>query len=117
MRGATERTREEARGIYTAWYRIDGCEVLYAVTSAGERLKKIIVLRPGVSEERAIRWLEDMLDRVDPPRPALTLVKDEPRRSLTPEEIDALYRDADRIRHMLWRRRRAAARGQLRRFD
>lgn len=102
------------RGVFKAWYRIDGHEVLYAVKANGDRLEKIVVLRPGVSEARAYTWLGQVLDRVDPPapppppRPRLQLVPDEaPKpKQLTVEQIDALYRDADPIRRLLWQRKK-----------
>lgn len=93
------------RGVYKACYRMDGCEVLYAITSAGERLRKIVLLRPGVSETRAYLWLNDVLNRVDPPRPPLRLVPDQ-RGQLSLEDREKLYRDADPVRAMLWRRNR-----------
>ena len=100
------------RGVYRAPYSIDGFPVLYAVTSQGERLKKIIVLRAGVSEERAVAWFEELLDRVDPPRPALRL---EPRSALPKqisiEEIEKLYRDADPVARLLWARKKAKMMG------
>ena len=102
------------RGVYRAPYRIDGCPVLYAVTSAGERLKKIVVLRPGVSEERAVRWFEEILDRVDP-RPQLRLVPDQPPSALPKqiplEEIEKIYRDADPIARLFWARKKARMMG------
>ncbi|NUO62682.1 MAG: hypothetical protein HOQ34_03825 [Gemmatimonadaceae bacterium] len=103
----------EARGVYVADWTMDGHRVLYAVTSAGERLKKLIVLRPGVSEERAVRWFEEVLDRVDPPRPVLRLVPPSPPpRQIPVERIDALYRDASPVAAELWRRKRARLLGK-----
>ena len=105
---------ELPRGVYRAPYRIDGCPVLYAVTSAGERFKKIIVLREGVSEERAVRWFEELLDRVDP-RPQLQLVTDKPASAIPKqiplEEIEALYRDADPVARLLWALKKARMMG------
>lgn len=100
--------RQLRRGVYSAPYQIDGCEVLYGVTSAGQRTKKIIVLRPGVAKARAVRWFEELLDRIDPPRPPLKLVTaPPPLKQLTVEQLDALYRDANPVNALLWKRKRA----------
>ena len=108
------------RGVYKAWWRIDGHEVLYAVTSSGERVKRIIVLRAGVSEARAIAWFEEILDRIDPPRPRLELVTPahvppqapaHAPKQITLEQLDALYRDASPFSAALWRRKRDRYRG------
>lgn len=114
MSGVRER---QGRGVYRAWFTMDGHPVFYAVTSAGEILKRCVVLRPGLDKDDQLMRLHALLDRVDPPRPRLALVKGEPRRQITVEQIDELYRNADRISLMLWRRKRAAMRGQLRRFQ
>ncbi|NUO65332.1 MAG: hypothetical protein HOQ12_01840 [Gemmatimonadaceae bacterium] len=100
------------RGVYRAPYQMNGCGVLFAVTSRGERLQKIVVLRPGVSEARAMRWLEEVLDRVDPPRPPLRLLPPTPPpRQIPVERIDALYRDASPVAAALWKRKRDRYRG------
>jgi hypothetical protein len=73
MRGSTAMQLEE-RGVYKAAHRYhDGNEYLYAIRRDGTRLKKIIVLLPGVSEPRAVAWLEQLLDREDPPGPRLVV--------------------------------------------
>jgi hypothetical protein len=73
MRSAAAAVRDE-RGVYKAAHRYhDGNEYLYAVRRDGTRLKKIVVLLPGVSEPRAVAWLEQLLDREDPPGPRLVV--------------------------------------------
>ena len=99
------------RGIYRAPYLIDGCPVLLAVTSRGERLKRVVVLRAGVSESRATEWLETVLDRLDPPRPALRLVSAPEPRRITVEQLDALYRDASPVAAALYQRKRDRLKG------
>ena len=114
-------TGRQGRGIYLAWFSMDGYPVYYAVTADGELLRKVVVLRPGIDRDTALLRLAALLDRVDPPRPRLELVRDAATppspKQITLEQIDALYRDADPVARMLWRRKRASARGQLRSFQ
>ena len=65
------------RGVWLAPYLWQNTEVLIAVDSKGS-VRKHVKLRPGVDEVRLVRWMEELLDRLDPPRPPLTLVKAEP---------------------------------------
>ena len=97
------------RGVWKLPYRTpEGYEILVAITSRAKRLRQI-ALEPGTSEERVTQWLETLLERHDPPPPPLRLVKPPPQpKPLTIEQIDALYRDADPIRAMLWRRKKEA---------
>lgn len=69
-------TAEEllTRGVWLAPYLWENTEVLIAVDSRG-CVRKHVKLRPGVDEVRAVKWLEQLLDRIDPPRPKLELVK------------------------------------------
>lgn len=70
------------RGVYEELYRIAGCHVLVAIDSKGDARKRVKLL-PGISYDRAKRWLEELLERVDPivpPPPMLTLVRDLPER-------------------------------------
>ena len=97
------------RGVYRARYRVEGRSVFVVIRANGDRLKQVIA-PPGVSEPRLIEWLWDQLDRADPveqPRPALRLVTPSPKpKTLTLEQLDALYRDADPIRRLLWQRKK-----------
>lgn len=71
----------EARGVYYAPHTIDGFRVLYAVKRNGDRLPRVVVLRPMVDEAAAVAWLEQQLDKHDPgPR----LVLDRPAPPLPP---------------------------------
>jgi hypothetical protein len=54
------------RGVFRAPYRIDGCPVLIAVDSAGERRRELSV-RPGSSIVQAAAALRLELDAADPP--------------------------------------------------
>lgn len=102
---------EQARGVYLAWWQKDGCRVLYAVNSRGQFVRSVL-LRSGVSYQRAHAWLSQLLDRVDPVRPKLELVTPNPApKLLTVEQIEALYRDSDPTRRLLWQRKLAKARG------
>ena len=103
-----------ARGVYKALYLLDGYEFLFAVKSCGDIHRQVIKLRPGVSEQMAFRRLTVLLDRIDP-RPALRLVTPSPRpRQIPVEKIDELYRDANPVNAILWKRKRAALRGEQR---
>jgi hypothetical protein len=105
-----------ARGVVKALWRKDGYEVLLAITSRGDCLRSV-VLRPGVNEARAVRWLEQLLERCDPkepPRPPLYLVAPTPSApTRTQAELAAMYRDQDPIRARLAFRRRAIEAGGL----
>lgn len=99
------------RGIYRAKYTIDGYGVLFGIKSNGDRLRKIIVLRPGVPEARAANWLQQVLDRVDPlpliPPPRLRLVTDQPQsHNLTAAQLEAIYRDLSPTARLLAHRKR-----------
>jgi hypothetical protein len=79
-----------ARGIWKAPYLVDGFEVLVAIDSRSAA-RKHLKLRPGVSEERAAAWLEQLLDRIDP---VMKLELVNPSTPAAPKEIDeALYDD------------------------
>ena len=67
MGDAARRSEVLPRGVYEATYRVEGYEVLVAIDSAGNA-RKHVKLKPGVSYARAKAWLEDVLDRIDPPR-------------------------------------------------
>lgn len=72
-------TAEEilARGVWLAPYLFDGHEVLIAVDSRG-CVRKHVKLAPEINLERAVRWLEALLDRLDPVAAPLQLVKSAP---------------------------------------
>lgn len=99
-------SQQHGRGVLRARWTIDGYPVLYALKANGDRLKKIVVLREGVSEERAYRWLNELLDRLDPPRPQLHLVKPPTPRQIDVARLDALYRDASPTAALFWQRKR-----------
>lgn len=82
----------ERRGIYWAKHRIDGYPVLYAVKSNGDRLPKVVVLRPGRTALQAAAWLQAKLDLEDPPRPRLTLVTDDADLAGTAGPAPAVFR-------------------------
>jgi hypothetical protein len=71
--------RIEERGVYiSASAGPEGYHFVYAVASWGCWLKKVITLRPHISETRAVLEMEELLDRMDPPppeRPPLKLIK------------------------------------------
>lgn len=76
------------RGVYVAPYLFQGVAVLIAVDRNGD-VRKHLKLTPGVDEVRAVRWLEQLLDRIDPPRPQLQLVKSTPavaHRAIVPND-------------------------------
>lgn len=73
FRGGVEMPKEE-RGVYYARHTIDGCQVLYAVKSDGDRLPKVIVLRPMIDRAAAEDHMWRQLDRLDPVAPRLALV-------------------------------------------
>jgi hypothetical protein len=54
------------RGVYEADYLVGGHQVLVAIDSRGNA-RKHVKLTPGVSYARAKAWLEQLLDRIDPP--------------------------------------------------
>jgi hypothetical protein len=66
--------------------------VLVAIDSKGEQRKRVKLL-PEISYDHAKRWLEELLDRVDPVpvRPKLELVRDTPsqRRERRPHPAHA----------------------------
>lgn len=105
------------RGVWWLPVRAGGCRVLIIVDSRGERVKQLRVL-PETDGELLVRRAEAFLDRVDPPRPTLSLVKPEDAasrpRQLTVEQLDAIYRDADPIAAMVWQRKREKIKGLLR---
>lgn len=86
IRTATAGEQRE-RGIWWNAFPIDGYRVLVAVDSRGNERKRV-VLRPGVDPVAAARWLEDVLDRLDPVPKPLQLVRDttpsQPRRPVDP---------------------------------
>jgi hypothetical protein len=102
------------RGVYRAPFRSPaGRPILLAVTSTGIRIRSV-ALRESADEAQAIRWLEEFLDEVDPPRPKLTLVKAPPPvQQLTLEQLDAIYRDASPVARMIYARKRAKLKGML----
>lgn len=55
-----------ARGVYKAPYLVQGYEVLFAVDRNGFARKHLKITQL-MNEERATRWLEGWLSRVDPP--------------------------------------------------
>lgn len=63
------------RGVWPAGYMIDGLEVLLAIDSRGNCLRRV-KLAEGVDEEIARAWLEGIIDHYDPApkRPDLRLV-------------------------------------------
>ena len=75
-----------ARGVWEGSYLVDDCRVLVAI-DRHHRERKRVALREGVSEERAIEYLWDLLDRVDPPV-TLRLVTDAPPAAPVRREID-----------------------------
>lgn len=108
------------RGIYKAPYLKDGYEVLVAIKANHDWLQDL-VLKPGITEDRGVRWLQQKLNRLDPPAPQLFLVPAVPAassaalpartappvpRQLTVEAIDELYRDANPVARHLWFRKR-----------
>ena len=93
------------RGVYRARYTVGGRPVFFAVTSRGERYRQV-VMRRGASEDDVVAWLWGELDKADPV-PRLELVAPTKHRQIPLEELDALYRDADPIRRLLWQRRKA----------
>lgn len=104
------------RGVYKARYRVNGRAVFVVVKADGERLKSVIA-PPGASEEHLLEWLWQQLDRVDPIRPTLRLVRPAPKaRALTLEELDRLYRDANPVNALLWRRKKERAAREGRRI-
>src|SRR5690349_6646764 len=72
-------TAEEflTRGVWLAPYLFDGFEVLIAVDSRG-CVRKHVKLEPKINLDRAVRWLEALLDRLDPLPAPLLLVKTAP---------------------------------------
>lgn len=56
----------EQRGVYVAPHTIDGCPFLYAIKRNGDRLPRIVVLRPDVDRGAAVEYLTAQLDRHDP---------------------------------------------------
>lgn len=75
------------RGVFYGQGTIRGHRYLIAYTSTLERFcvggkPKVLILYPGVSHERAVRWFQQQLDRVDP-LPTLRLV-DGGARPVTP---------------------------------
>lgn len=68
-----------ARGVYKAPYLVNGFEVLFAVDRDGVARKHLKIAQI-MTEERATRWLELWLDRVDPP---LVRAAGEPETSAT----------------------------------
>lgn len=100
----------EPRGVYYYRHTIDGCRALYAVKRNGDRLRirgrvKTIVLKPGISEEHAVAWLWQMLERLDPEPPPLTLVK-----HAAPDALPGPQLIEDRIRYALRLAREAGRR-------
>lgn len=98
----------------------DGHPLWYCVGSHGRELGRAQQL-PGMSAEDVKRYLQFVLDRDDPieeppPRPDLRLVKPAPSapRTITVEELDRIYVDADPIAAMNYQRRRARLAGSLR---
>jgi hypothetical protein len=60
------------RGVWREPYTMAGHDVLIAVDRRGDVVKRV-QLREGVDEERAVAWLEELLERLDP-TPVLRLV-------------------------------------------
>lgn len=56
----------EGRGVYLAHYTIEGFPVLYAMKRNGDRLPRVVVLRPMVDRAAATAWLRAQLDQHDP---------------------------------------------------
>jgi hypothetical protein len=82
------------RGVWREPYTMAGYDVLIAVDRRGDVVKRV-QLREGVNEERAVAWLEELLERVDP-MPVLRLVDPSPapRRLHPAREVDPrLYAD------------------------
>jgi hypothetical protein len=65
------------RGVYEADYLVDGLEVLVAIDSRGNA-RKHLKLKAGVSYDHAKRWLEQLLDRIDPPTTLRLVSHEEP---------------------------------------
>lgn len=82
-----------ARGVWKAPYRFEGVEVLIAVDSQGN-VRKHVKLAAGVDVIRATAWLQQLLDRIDPPRPKLQLVTTGPTMRVAPDLADRPWEDA-----------------------
>lgn len=113
-------SRIEPRGVYRSKNLMqpqgthEGYRYLYAVTTRGHILPKVIVLKPGVDENAAARKMRDYLERED--RPYLQLVEDAPvtvPKPLTRAEREAIYIEEDPVRRMIHQRKKLAAAGQL----
>ena len=91
MRTAATAEQLLERGVWLAPTRLDGCPILVAVDSCGNERKRVKLL-PEIDEERAVRWLEQLLDRVDPPRPRLTLIREYRSRGPEPKPEPDGYR-------------------------
>lgn len=110
----------EARGVYRSKNLMqpqgssEGYPYLYAVTTRGHILPKVIVLQPKVDEKAAARKMQAYLDRED--RPYLQLVEDAQftfPKPLTRAEREVIYIEEDPVRRMIHARKKLAVAGQL----
>lgn len=93
----------------------EGYHYLYAITTRGHILPKVIVLKPGVDPRIASARMWAYLDETD--QPYLALVKPAPAPASAPaytaRELAQLAIEDDPIRRMLHQRKRWAKEGRL----